>query len=59
MADDRIVIQCCPVREAYHGRQHFGFAPAVLDDGGFVDLGRCPSTCSTSSGCTRYPRTLS
>ncbi len=36
------MIQRFPVREAYHGREHFGFALAVLDDGGFVDLGQLP-----------------
>ena len=40
MADDRIVLQCFPVSGAYHGRQYLGLAPAVLDDGGFVDPGQ-------------------
>ena len=39
MADDRIVLQCSSASDAYHGSQHVDVAPAVFDDGGFVDLG--------------------
>ncbi len=39
MGDDRVVLQCFPVREAHHSSQHFDFALVVFDDGGLVDLG--------------------
>ena len=39
MIDDRIVFQCLPVSQAHHSSEHLDFAPAVFDDGRFVDLG--------------------
>lgn len=39
MTDDRIVLQPSPATEADHGSQHVDVAPAVFNDGGFVDLG--------------------